>query len=404
MRDDVIAERQDNTRLRIATTDPAGLLVGLAAWERSHPTVTVEIDVRTSGDLLRLLFTEDEDLLPDVVTLNPKTRTAAVSNPALFLDLESIIDTDVLEAQLPDLVEAGRANGGELIGVPLSTDAIGLAVRTDVLGDHLEAVREAGTWCQMLATADTFSAESKVAFLGDPTEIARAQFAQSRTTYTDRFGGIIEEDFAELQTIWDLTMASLGHHPLHGDPCPEHDDVGRISRNFTFGDSLWASAASADGFAASIVSYRDLDELAASAPDTAGEWTILPAPGPTGASDGLVHLAIPAAAEHDELASDLIATLASPQVQQLSFDEGAPTMPAMATFYDDLTLRSDLDVFFGQGAVAPFATAVLNRPSDTDPSPEREVVIELILSGIRDVANDARSPQDAWDDVVEQLE
>ncbi len=396
---------RDTTRLRIATTDPAGLLAGVAAWERTHPTVTVEIDVHTSGDLLRLVLAEDEGETPDIVTLNPQTRPTAITNPALFLDLIDDVDERLLSAQLPGLVDAGRANGGELVGVPLSSDAIGLAVRTDLLGDdHLEQARTAESWCELIEVADRFSAESKIAFFGDPTELAKAQFAQSRAGYVDRTDGLIGEDRAELEEIWDLTMSSLGVPPVHGDPCPNHGDVDRISRNFTFGDSLWASAADADGFAASLVSYRDLDELAAAAPDSTGAWTVLPAPGSAGASDGLIHLAVPAEAKNKDLAIDLIATLTSPQVQQMSFAEQAPTLPTTSAFYEGEQSHSTLDAFFGEGALDPFAAAVLSRPSDTDPSSERETVIELMLGGIRDVANDSRSPQDAWDDMIERVQ
>jgi len=390
------------TQVTVVTSDPASVSQAIESWERSRPTVEVTIDVRTSSDLVQMLLGED-GTTADVIALNPTARAVALDHPELFVDLDETLGEAVLEPLIDDLVEAGRERDGALIGLPYSIDAMALAINTEMLSEvHTEALVAAETWCDLLSAADRFTEGTGSAFFGDPTELARAQFAQSRSAYADD-GVLLADDEAELTFIWDTTMLSLGRDVIHGDPCPEHEPIGRVARNFTFGDPLWTNAIAADGFASALLSFRAAEELEAGASATAGSWQLLPLPGQTGASDGLVHLAIPTASEQTDLAVDLVTWLASPPMQERSFLDESPTLPVIERLYEDPAATRRLDEFYGPGAFEPFALAAMSRPSDVDVAPEREVVIDLVLESIRDVANDARSPEEAWDELISRL-
>ena len=403
--EDVAPEVSSETVLRLATSDPRPLLAGVAEWERSHPTARVEIEVREPDDLGRSVLSGAEDVSFDVVALDALLRHGARENPERFIDLADFASPAERLRHPDDYVEAGLGSNDQLFGLPLYTDSLALAVRTDILdGEDIASLRRAQDWCEVLLIANDFALETQNAFFASATDVARALLAQSGDSLVPADGeanGPVES--LSLEEIWDLSTATLGLDPLHPGTCEGQDDFGAMSRNLRFADEVWTEAASAGGFAATVLRYGELEELAVSIPETAGNWEIIDLPGVGGTTGDLTHLGVVSTSEHVALAFDLVATLVSPESQHHAFVEGSPGLPTATELTQSDLLTEVQSDFFGDGAIVAFADAQADRPIITD-SLERQIIIDETLAAIDRVGGGEQSSLDAWQELLANID
>ena len=393
-----------STRIRVGSSDPAALIVGVTEWELDHPTARIEIDVRESDDLRRSVLDGNDAASLDVIAVDPNVRTLIRTRPELFLDLDDYVSASQQQTYSEDLLRGGQSEDGSLRAIPVHLDSLAIAMRTDLVPEDVRSeVASAPNWCSVLTIADRFSEETMIAFLGSGQEVARASLVQSPAEFAVRSDGtLVAEDLESLQLAWDLAMLALGEEPIHSDPCPNEDPIQRISRNLTIGDTRWNTAAARDGFAGAVLTYGELDGIAAAAPETAGLWEIVSVPGDAGARLDVSYLAVLATSENVSLAADFVTSLTSPEFQRLAFSRGAPALPTANDIYEDGTVAGTVDEFFGTDPVLPFADAA-SRDIDGTPGSEREAVIEIALEGIERVSNGNQAPLDAWASVLEEV-
>ena len=399
----VASNESRETVLRLATADPRPLLSGIAEWERAHPTARVEIEVRQPEDLERSILAGVDGVPIDLVTLDPTSRNSARENPQRFVDLQEFASPAELLSFPDDYLDAALGAEAQLLGLPIYTDSLALVVRTDILdGGDVRALSDAHSWCEVLTIANDFSLATQNAFFANASDVARGLLAQTGDSLVDSDVNASVTGDASLEEIWDTATAALGIDPIHGGTCDNHSDFGAMSRNLRFADEVWVEAALA-GFAATVVAYGELDELAAAIPDTAGDWEVLPLPGDVGTTGELAHLGILSTSEHVALAFDLVATLASPESQRHSFSEGSPGLPTATELTQSDLVASAQNDFFNSDALAPFADGLANRPITQD-TLERAVIVEETLEAIVRVGGGEQNSTEAWAILLANIE
>lgn len=397
--------------IRIATPRIRGLEAAIADWEREHPTARVEIVVRSIDDHHRSVLDDvgaggTFDLVAFDAAFGPDIRERS----HLFLDISDFVGAPDARSYLTARWSEGVGDDGRVIGLPLDVDSTALAVRTDLVSPSIiEQLEDATSWCDVIIAGDAFSDETEIAFLPDGNELFTTILSQNRLSFVDDDGTLIDGQSPALERAWDLTMLAIGQEPLHQDPCLTEIDaadarLGRIARNLPEQTDEWRAALSADGFAAVLAQYSDLRQLAVSAPDTTGNWTILGVPGATSASAGGIHLGISANTERPELAFDLLSYLADPIVQADAFADGSGPFPAASVLYTGDSITGYSDEFFGDAPIGTiFVDAAQRRPT-TLASPNRRIAIEQFTTAVDRIQVGDETPEVAWSEVLWRIE
>ena len=401
-------DETEPTIIRIATPRIAGFEAAIASWEREHPTAEVEISVRNIDDHHRSVLDNagaggQFDIVAFDATYGPEVR----EKPELFVDLTTmgadLDETDFLASRWAE----GIGTDGSLIGVPIDIESTALVLRADLVGDEIVGqLREARTWCDVLVAGDAFSDETRKAFLADGDDLLVAILAQTRTSFADDQGNLIDADQAELERAWDLAMIAVGEGPLHGDPCEGTDDVQRIARNLNFDDSLWRSELASDDFAAVFAPWTFRRRISNAAPEKAGNWIAIPLPRTSegaASSEGGLHLSVLESSENRDLAYDLLLTLTDPIVQELSFADGLGPLPATATFHRNREAEVAPEDFFGTNGVGAIYSATARSRPTALASPQRRIVIESLVEALNSVEGGGQTPLEAWEDAVERI-
>lgn len=401
-------DQTEPTIIRLATPRIAGFEEAIANWEREHPTARVEISVRSIDDHHRSVLDDagaggQFDIVAFDATFGPEVR----EHPELFIDLETLGD-DLVEAEyLSSRWAEGIGENGSLIGAPVDIESTALVVRADLVGDEIvNDLRAAQSWCDVLIAGDSFSDDTRTAFLADGDDLLSAILAQSRSAFATADGALIEADRTELEEAWDLSMIAVGEGPLHGEPCAETDDVQRISRNLMFDDSLWRAELASDDFAAVFAPWTFRRRISNAAPEKAEYWVAIPLPNSTdgtASSEGGLHLSILDGSTHVDLAYDLLLTLTNPVVQELSFADGLGPLPATSDFHRDREASDAPDDFFGMNGVGAIYSTTARARSSELASPQRRIVIEALLDALNNVEGGGQTPQEAWDDALDQI-
>lgn len=404
-------DEAEPTLIRIATPRIAGFEDAIAAWEREHPTAEVEIVLRANDDHHRSLINNTGaggqfDIIAFDSTFAPDLR----ERPDIFMDLASL-DTDLASWKYLDSRWAESLSAsGAIMGVPVDVESTALLVRTDLVPEVIiDDLESASTWCDVIIAGDRFSDESKTAFLSDGDDLLRAILSQARSSYVDEFGQVLDGDRRELEDAWDLVMIALGEGPIHGDPCPNTENVQRIARNLTFNDVAWRSELRSDDFAAVLAPWSMRRRISNAAPETAGQWTTIALPTNTSgtsdaASEGGLHLGIHAGSANSGLAYDLISTLADPIIQELTFADGQGPLPAAVRPYTNGTVSSASDTFFGDARIgAIYGAAASGRP-DAQATPQRRIVVNQMIAAVNQVESGGQTPGDAWVSALREID
>ena len=396
--------------IRLATPRIRGLEAAIADWEREHPTARVEIVVRSIDDHHRSVLDDAGaggtfDLVAFDAAFGPDIRERS----ELFLDISGFDGAPPSWSYLESRWAEGVGVDGRLIGLPLDVDSTALVVRTDLVpADIISQLEDATSWCDVIIAGDAYSDVSGRAFLPDVDELFTTILSQNRLSFIDGDGVLLDQQVGPLHDAWDLAMLAMEQPPLHGAPCDldgsERAEIGRIVRDLDEWGDAWRGALAADGFAAVLAPYSDLRQLAVTAPDTSGNWTIIDVPGRASASAGGIHLGVSSDTDKPDLAFDLLSYLADPVVQQDAFADGSGPFPAASILYADTSITGYDDEFFGDAPIgAIFAEAALRRP-DALASPNRRIAIEQFTSALDRVQAGEETPEVAWSEVLWRIE
>jgi len=401
-------DETEPTVIRIATPRIAGFEAAIARWEREHPTAEVEVSVRNIDDHHRSVLDNagaggQFDLVAFDATYGPEAR----ERPDLFVDLTTM-GSDLDESSyLVSRWNEGIGIDGSLIGVPIDIESTALVVRADLIGgDIVNQLRAARTWCDVLVAGDAFSDETRTAFLADGDDLLATILAQSRRSFVNEQGQLLDADRAELEQAWDLAMIAVGEGPLHGDPCAGTSDVQRIARNLNFDDSLWRSELASDDFAAVFAPWTFRRRISNAAPEKAGNWIAIPLPRTTdgvASSEGGLHLSLLDSGQNKALAYDLLLTLSDPIVQELSFADGLGPLPATAEFHRNREAEVAPEDFFGTNGVGAIYSSAARGRSTELATPQRRVVIEALIEALNRVEGGGQTPMEAWEDALERV-
>ncbi len=400
------ADLSTESVIRLATPRVRGLEQAIADWERDHPTARVEVVVRSMDDHHRSVLDDAGaggtfDIVGFDASYGPDIRERS----ELFADLStfdvSLNEDDYLESRWKE----GIGDDGRLIGLPLDVDSSALVVRTDLVDSSIiRRLEVAETWCDVLLAGDEFSGDTNIAFLPDGDELFTAMLSQNRLSFIDEKGQLIAGEQDALEFAWDIAMIATGAEPLHGNSCDGEAEIGRIARNLSHESEAWRTQLREGGFAAIVATYSELRNIAVSAPDTAGNWTVIELPGEVGASSGGIHLALSNDSTHPELAFDLISYLADPTVQQDVFANGSGPFPSASILYDRPTITAYADPFFGDAAIGSIFTSTAERRPTQLADPLRRIAIELFVSALNRVEGGDQDPAEAWEQVLWQIE
>lgn len=403
----LVAEPFETTTIRIATSRIEGLEAAIAAWEREHPTIDVDVVLNSPDDHHEALLRGDRRTgSVDIIGFEGEYTGAIRTIADSFVDLREF-ELDELQSNfLPPLWDQGIGLDGELIGLPIDADAKVLFVRNDLArASTLNDLASARTWCDVLEYGGDFADSSGKAFFADGEELLRAILSQSRSSWVTSTGQQDPDAVAELERAWDLSMLAIGEQPVFGNPCPELLGQGSIARDLTPGESIWRSEIASDDFGAVISQWSTRERISQAHPQSSRSWTAIAlprdaqVPGAGNSSEGGLHFAIAADSEHTDIALDLILTLSDPVIQESTFNNGHGPLPSARALYDDDTVAEAEDDFFvGEpSAAATFADAVRLRARGRA-MPERQVVISALSRALAQVQSGVQTPEIAWDE------
>jgi cellobiose transport system substrate-binding protein len=398
--------RPRRTVLRIATYTSDGLTAAVEQWEREHPTAEVIIDQREIDDHHSLILDGRASTeTPDIVVYDVDYSATFRNQTDLFVDLDTLGGKEFEDRSLAWRWEQGVADDGTLVGLPVDVGGLALVVRRDLLGSGVTAVFERGeaNWCELIALGDRYSDRTTRAFLPEASDLFEAILNQARVRFHNADARLIHSTNPAVQEAWDYTMGALGERPLFEDPCPDNEDVLRITANLPALSEEWKAALQTDEFAAVLAPASMLETIQATAPATFGEWRVVPVPRGGAGNSGGSQLAIHAESMHPDLAYNLIAHLTDPATQLRTFrDAGA--FPAAESLYDDTQLVGYTAEFFGDSPIGQtYANSASSFVAAPD-GPEHQLILEEFRSGVTRVESGNQSPDDAWSEVLWRIE
>ncbi len=404
-------EDAEATTIRISTSRIEGFETALAAWEREHPTISVEVVADSPRDHHDWILEGTRPPAPvDIVAIDSEYGAAARAHPELFVDLSVFRAggaglTDRESDFLASRWNEGIGIGGELISLPLDVDAQLLFVRSDLASaEIIDQLVTANSWCDVLDGAGAFVQTSGKAFLADGEEMLRAILSQSRAPLEADGDQLSEATRAELERAWNLSMITAGAPTIGANPCPNLGDLGPLARDLTPGESVWQAEIASDDFGAVISPWSTRSRIGQAHPDSAGKWVgiALPAdsqtPGGGSSSIGGLQLAIAAGSDEVDVALDLILTLTDPLVQRRSFAKGEGPLPAAQDAHDDGTVHAGTDPFFlAMPSIGAQYAPVVEGRSTRLATVERIIATEILIDALARVQAGVETPQAAWD-------
>ena len=407
-------EDTERTVIRLATPRIDGFESAIADWEHEHPTVEIQVVLDETDDHHQWLV--EGSATPtdiDIVAFEGAFSADARTRPDVFVDLSDHVEEELEDSFIASRWREGVANGGELVGLPLDTDAQLLFFRNDLAAASvLSDVRDVQTWCEVIAAGNDFVDQTDRAFLADGEELLLAMLMQNRSSWVDSNGRVDPAALSDLQRAWDITMTAVGADTVGANPCAELTDHGPILRDLNPGESVWQAEIASDDFGAVISNWSDRALIAQAYPESVELWGSFELPVDNtfsdtsgSSSEGGLHLAIPRDSENVDIALDLILTLTNPVVQVSTFLDGQGPLPAVRAPYEDGTVESATDSFFtGSVAIGSIASdTVLDRSTEVA-GPERRIVIDVFVAALASVQGQLETPEEAWETALANIE
>ncbi len=339
-----------DTVLQIWTFGATGLEDQMDAWAADKG---VSIEIKTSdyaahheGLLTGLVAGE----VPDIAVIEVGYSSLFKTSPKQFVDMREY----GAEELQPDYVDwrwsQGVSADGTVIGIPTDVGGLALAYRWDKFEaaglptDREEVAELWGSWEDFLDVAEKYVADTGEPFIDDAGVFYSTLGAQGGERYFGDDGSL----------IFDSSDKVKGDFLLAADAASRG-----ISANLAGFSGEWNAAMAEGGYAVQLAPSWMMGYIQSNAPDTAGLWDITTLP-ESGGNWGGSQLTIPAAAEHPDLAYDLITSVLSPDSQlEVFVDNG--NFPSTVDTYEDDALLEFTNPFFNDAPVGQiYADAILS--------------------------------------------
>jgi cellobiose transport system substrate-binding protein len=331
---------------------------------------------------------------PDLVLIQGEDLPRFVAADEHFLDLRRVAGADLSGEYLSWAWDAATTPTGKVIGVPTDVGGMALAYRADLfeaagLPSDPASVQELWpTWEAFIEVGARFAAQSDAAFVDNvSTTVFVNASNQLAVKYYDEAGAPVHADNPELREAFDTALAAHDAGISAGLPA------------FTAG---WSGAMARGDFAVMAAPSWMLRVMSSTAPETSGDWRIVPVPGVAGNWGGS-YLAIPAGSRHPKAAWDYIAATQSAAAQTDHFVSGGP-LPAAVAPYEEGDLAAFGDPFFGDSDIGTVFTNSIVGMEPVPQGPASGTINAAFLRALTAVEQGSLAPADAWRSALEAVD
>ncbi|MGU3646527.1 ABC transporter substrate-binding protein [Microbacterium sp. C23T] len=332
--------------------------------------------------------------VPDLVLIQADDLPRFLSVPGAFRDLRDFGAADLGDQYLDWTWKAATARSGEIIGIPTDVGGLSIAYRSDLfaaagLPTEPEDVAALWTsWEDFIDVGRRFTATSGIPFVDNvSTTIFANTSNQLPVKYYGDDGDLVYATNPDLRDAFDVAV--------------DAHDAG-ISAGLASFSAGWSAGMAAGRFAVVAAPSWMLRVIRNTAPDTAGDWRIAPAPGVAGNWGGSF-LAIPAGARNPEGAWDYIRQMQSPTAQLDHFLAGGP-LPAARSAFASEEMGAYTDPFFGTSAIGKvLGDSVTSMPAVTQ-GEESTVISTAFLRALMAMEEGAVDPDAAWAEALRSVD
>jgi cellobiose transport system substrate-binding protein len=215
----------------------------------------------------------------------------------------------------------------------------------------------------------------------------RAMIEQAPVGVYDDGDNIIAGSSDHVRHAWDLTVEAI--------------EAG-MSNALAAWSQEWTAAFGQGTFATIICPAWMTAFIEGSAPDAAGLWDVAAVPGGAGNMGGS-HLVLPEQGENPEEAYALIEWLTAPE-QQLKVFQQTGNFPSTPELYDNDELTGFRKDYFNDAPIGEIFTAAAQQVQPQYQGPLQGDVLATIGQGLGRIEESAQSPDEAWDQVLNDLD
>jgi cellobiose transport system substrate-binding protein len=283
---------------------------------------------------------------------------------------------------------------GALIGLGTDVGGMAMCYRTDLFGaaglptDRDEVSQLWPTWEEYVATGvDYMAAADGTFFFESSGNMFRAMVEQAPVGVYDTDNNIIAHTSPDVRRAWETTVTAI--------------EAGMSNRLAAFSPE-WTAAFSQGTFATIICPAWMTAYIEGNAPDAAGLWDVAAVPGGSGNMGG-AHLTLPAQGDHPEEAYAFIEWLTAPE-QQLRVFQDTGNFPSTPELYETPELTEFSKEYFNNAPIGEIFTEAAIAVQPQYQGPLQGDVLAIIGQGLGRIEDGAQSPQEAWDQVLADLE
>lgn len=290
--------------------------------------------------------------------------------------------------------QALSQDGSALIGLGTDVGSMAMCYRTDLFEaaglptDREEVSALWPTWNDYVSTGVDFMAASDGAFFFESSgNMFRAMVEQAPVGVYDTDNNIIAATNTDVKVAWDTTVEAIG--------------AGMSNRLAAFTPE-WTAAFSQGTFATIICPAWMTAYIETNAPDAAGLWDVAAVPGGAGNVGGS-HLVLPAQGEHPAEAYAFIEWLTAPE-QQLQVFQETGNFPSTPELYEDPELTGFSKEYFNNAPVGEIFTEAALQVEPQYQGPLQGDVLATIGQGLGRIEDGSQTPDEAWAQVLDDLE
>jgi cellobiose transport system substrate-binding protein len=291
--------------------------------------------------------------------------------------------------------QALSKDGESLIGLGTDVGGMAMCYRRDLFEqaglpverDEVSALW-AGSWENYVEVGRRYSAATGGDYFFESSgNMFRAMVEQADEGVYDREDNLVVESNPAIGDAWDLTVAAI--------------EAG-MSNRLQAWTPEWNAGFNEGTFATIICPAWMTSYIETNAPDSAGLWDIATVPGGAGNMGGS-HLVLPAQGDHPKEAFEFIEWLTAPE-QQLKVFESTGNFPSTPGLYEDAALTGLSKPYFNDAPVGQIFTAAAQAVQPQYQGPLQGDVLATIGQGLGRIEDGSQRPDEAWTQVLADLE
>jgi cellobiose transport system substrate-binding protein len=281
-----------------------------------------------------------------------------------------------------------------LIGLGTDVGGMAMCYRTDLFEaaglptDRDEVSQLWPTWEDYVTTGiEYMAAADGTYFFESSGNMFRAMVEQAPVGVYDTDNNIIADTSPDVRRAWETTVTAI--------------EAGMSNRLAAFSPE-WTAAFSQGTFATIICPAWMTAYIEGNAPDAAGLWDVAAVPGGSGNMGGS-HLTLPAQGDHPEEAYAFIEWLTAPE-QQLRVFRETGNFPSTPELYGSPELTEFSKEYFNDAPIGQIFTEAAEQVRPQYQGPLQGDVLATIGQGLGRIEDGAQDPQEAWAQVLADLE